>query len=162
MSPVQGIRVRLVVVVGLVVAALSWIVLRLVGDGVPAPSWLGLVVFVVIGAGLLGAGLQVRRLVQGTAKSPVSPLYAARVLALAQAAALAGAGVCGWYLASVVVVLPDVDVESQRGLAVQLGVLALASAAVSAIGLLVQSWCRLDEDDRPDRPDRGGDVGATA
>lgn len=159
MSPAQGIRVRLVLIVGLVAAALSWIVLRLAGGGVPAPSWVGLAVFVVIGAGLLAAGLQVRRLVQGTAKSPVSPLYAARVLALAQAAALAGAAVCGWYLASVVVVLPDIDVESQRSLAVQLAVLAVAAAAVSGIGLLVQSWCRIDDDDRPEP---GGNLGATA
>jgi hypothetical protein len=79
---------------------------------------------------------------------------------MAQAAALAGAAIAGWYVAQVVLLLPDADVPSQRLQMLVLGILALAAAGLAAIGLLVQKWCRLDEpptdpfaDDRRDQRD---------
>jgi Protein of unknown function (DUF3180) len=73
-------------------------------------------------------------------------MYAARVLALAQAAALAGAATLGWYVAQVLLVLPDADVPSQQAQILQLGALGLGAVGLSAVGLLVQRMCRLDDE----------------
>lgn len=164
MSTPQGVRVRLLLVVALVVGALSWIGLTLLAQGggeLPPVSWAGAPILLAVAVGIVLAGRPVRRLVQGTATRPVHPLYAARVLSLAQAAALTGAAVLGWYAAQVVRLLPDVDVTSQQQEVVVLVGLGLCALLVAAAGLLVQRWCRIDDDrDRRDgregRDPRGG------
>ena len=148
-TPTHGIRVRSLVLVALVAGGLSWIVLRLwmsAGHLLPQASLLGLGLFVALGVGLYLAGRPVRRLVSGRATRRVHPLYAARVLALALAAALAGAATLGWYVAQVLLVLPDADVPSQQAQILQLGALGLGAVGLSAVGLLVQRMCRLDEE----------------
>jgi hypothetical protein len=145
-----GIRARVLVAVALVVGGASWVVLKLLEGGgrdLPSTSWLAVLIFVALGLGLLLAGRPVKRLVAGRAPRPVNPLYAARVLAMAQAAALAGAAFVGWYVAQILLLVPDADIPSQQQQILVLGVLALAAAGIAAIGLLVQRWCRLDEPD---------------
>ncbi len=148
-TPTHGIRARALFLVALVAGGLSWIVLRLwmnTGHLLPQASLLGLGLFVALGVGLYLAGRPVRRLVSGTATRRVHPLYAARVLALAQAAALAGAATLGWYVAQILLGLPDADVPSQQTQILQLGVLGLGAVGLSAVGLLVQRMCRLDDE----------------
>ena len=145
-----GIRARVLVAVTVVVGGASWVVLKLLEGGgrdLPSTSWLAVLIFVALGLGLLLAGRPVKRLLAGRARRPVNPLYAARVLAMAQAAALAGAAFVGWYVAQILVLVPDADIPSQQQQILVLGVLALAAAGIAAIGLLVQRWCRLDEPD---------------
>ncbi len=152
----HGIRIRLLVAVVAVAGALSWIILKLwtnAGHLLPQASWAGLPLLVAVATGLYLAGRPVGRLVAGKATKPVHPLYAARVLVLAQAAALAGGAVLGWYLAQIVLLLPDSDVESQQNQIVELGALGLGAILLSAAGLVVQRMCRLDERD----PDDGDD-----
>ena len=159
-SQADGIRVRVLVAVAIVVGGASWVVLKLLQGGgrdLPSTSWLAAFIFVALALGLLLAGRPVKRLVAGRATRPVNPLYAARVLAMAQAAALAGAAFVGWYAAQIVLLVPDADIPSQQLLMLILGVLALAAAGLAAVGLVVQRWCRLDDDpDDPRRGDRGG------
>lgn len=145
-----GIRARVLVAVALVVGGASWVVLKLLEGGgrdLPSTSWLAVLIFVALGLGLLLAGRPVKRLLAGRAPRPVNPLYAARVLAMAQAAALAGAAFVGWYVAQILLLVPDADIPSQQQQILVLGVLALAAAGIAGIGLLVQRWCRLDEPD---------------
>lgn len=156
MSTPHGVRVRFLLVVALVAGLVSWVGLTLWGQSggqVPSASWAAAPILLAVAVGLVLAGRPVRRLVQGTATRPVHPLYAARVLALAQAAALTGAAVLGWYAAQVVRLLPDVDVRSQQQDVLVLAVLGLGAVLVSAAGLLVQRWCRVD-DDRDEREQR--------
>jgi hypothetical protein len=145
----DGIRLRVLVTVALVVGGASWVALKLLAGGgrdLPSTSWLAVFIFVALALGLLIAGRPVKRLVAGRATRPLNPLYAARVLAMAQAAALAGAVIVGWYLAQIVLLIPDADVPSQQLQMLVLGILALAAAGLAAVGLVVQRWCRLDED----------------
>ena len=149
MSRPAGIRFRVLVAVAVIVGGASWVVLKLVQGGgrdLPTTSWLAVFIFVALGLGLLLAGRPVKRLVAGRATRPLNPLYAARVLAMAQAAALAGAAIVGWYLAQIVLLLPDADIPSQQLQILVLGILALAAAGLATVGLVVQRWCRLDED----------------
>ena len=150
-SRADGIRARTLVAVAVVVGGASWVVLKLLQGGgrdLPSTSWLAVFIFVALALGLLLAGRPVKRLVAGRATRPVNPLYAARVLAMAQAAALAGAAIAGWYVAQVLMLLPDADIPSQQLQMLILGVLALAAAGLAAVGLVVQRWCRLEDDDR--------------
>jgi hypothetical protein len=150
-SRADGIRTRTLLAVAVVVGGASWVALRLLQGGgrdLPSTSWLAVFIFVALALGLLLAGRPVKRLVAGRATRPVNPLYAARVLALAQAAALAGAAIVGWYVAQVLMLVPDADIPSQQLQMLTLGVLALAAAGLAAVGLLVQRWCRLEDDDR--------------
>ena len=146
----DGIRARTLIAVAVVVGGGSWVVLRLLqgcGRDLPSTSWVAVFIFVALALGLLLAGRPVKRLVAGRATRPVNPLYAARVLAMAQAAALAGAAIVGWYVAQVLMLIPDADIPSQQVQMLILGVLALAAAGLAAVGLVVQRWCRLEDDD---------------
>jgi len=144
----EGIRARVLVAVAVVVGGASWVILKLAAGGgrdLPSTSWLAVFIFIALALGLFVAGRPVKRLVAGRATRPLNPLYAARVLAMAQAAALAGAAIVGWYVAHIVLLLPDADIPSQQVQMVVLGILAVAAAGLAATGLLVQKWCRLDE-----------------
>ena len=80
----------------------------------PLPGWVAIAVMVFLGASLLVAGWQVRKVRDGRPDGTVSALRAARTLVLAQAAALTGSVLVGWYIANVLVLLPNADVQSQR------------------------------------------------
>lgn len=150
----HGIRARLLVAVAVIAGAIAWIGLQLwLNSGHPAPvvSWAALPILLAAAAGLYFSGRPVKQLVAGTAVKPVHPLYAARILALAQAAALTGAVILGWYVAQIIHLLPDADVASQQQTILELGLLGVGAILLSVAGLLVQRMCRLDND-RPDRP----------
>ena len=71
-----------------------------------------------------------------------------RTVVLAQASALTGAVVAGWYLAQVLVLAPDTDIASVRSLVWRLAALAVGGVLMVVAGLLVQAMCRVDKDHR--------------
>lgn len=93
MTPTQP---RTLVVLGLVVAACTWLVVRSVyGSLPPLPRWAGLsLLLLALVEVYLGAVVRAR-----VARKPgaglLDPLVAARALALAQASSLVGAGLAG-------------------------------------------------------------------
>ncbi|MBP8838153.1 MAG: DUF3180 domain-containing protein, partial [Dermatophilaceae bacterium] len=133
-----GVRLRQLVVVTVVVGLLGLVVLRLLGGTVPSPGWPGVVLLLFMAVGVYFAALPVKRLRERRVLSPGSALRAARSLVLAQAAALTGAGLLGWYAAQVVVLLPNVDVDSQRGRMWLLVAHAVAAIVLVVSGLLAQ------------------------
>ncbi|WP_461049156.1 DUF3180 domain-containing protein [Terrabacter koreensis] len=151
-------RATTLVLAAVAMTVLVWLVLRLMSSGgssVPEPGWVGAVAMLFLGGGLLVAGWQVRKVRDGAPNPAITPLRAARTLVLGQAGALTGSVLVGWYLANVLVLLPDADVESQRGRIWPFLVHAAVAVLLAAAGMLVQAWCRLrprdDEDDDPDR-----------
>lgn len=170
----RGVTVALVAVVGILAAGVSYLGLRVwvdLGHSLPVASWGGAVLLVFMAIGIYFAGLPVRRFVQGRARKELSPMRAMRTLVLAQAAALTGAAVFGWYAAHVLVLLPDLDVDTARRAAVRALVLCAASILLVVAGLLAQRMCRFDDKDRQgaggpedtsegtdrERPDEGRD-----
>jgi len=156
----HGVRLRLLAAVALVAGIVCWIGLALWEIGghlLPPASWAALPILVAVAIGLVLVGRPVQRLVAGTTTKPVHPLYAARILALAQAAALTGAVALGWYAAQIVRLLPDSDILSQQQDILRLALLGVGAVLVSSAGLLVQRWCRVDDDrgDRANPDDRG-------
>ncbi len=116
MKPHAGVRVTTLVLAGLLTALISWGALKLVLNvsTVAHPTWIGIVVMIFLGGGLLVAGWQVKQFRDGRGTQSLSPLRAARTLVLGQAGALTGAVLVGWYAANVLILLPDSDIASQR------------------------------------------------
>jgi hypothetical protein len=156
----RGVSIRLVLLLTLVVTAVAYQGLRIwTGQGhlLPVPSWGALIVLVFMASGVFFAGLPVRRFLRGQAKKPLNPMRAMRTLVLAQAAALTGALVTGWYVAQVLVLLPLVDLPSRRDDVVRLAVLAAGGVLMAIAGLVAQAMCRVDKDHRDGDRDRDGE-----
>lgn len=158
----RGVTIRLILLVVLVATAFAYLVLRLwtgQGGALPQATWGALIVLVFMAFGVFFAGLPVRRFLRGQATKPLNPIRAMRTLVLAQAAALTGALVTGWYVGQVLVLLPDFDVPSRRSLAFVLSALAAGGVLMVVAGLVVQAMCRVDRHrrgrngDRDDGPD---------
>lgn len=152
----RGISIRLVLLLGLAVTALAYPGVRFWtgrGHELPPTSWVSVIVLVFMAFGVLFAALPIRRFLRGQAKKPLNPLRAMRTLVLAQAAALTGALVAGWYLAQVLVLWPNLDVGSVRAVAVRLAALAAGGVLLATAGLLAQSMCRVDKVDKSKRDD---------
>ena len=147
----RGVSTRLVLFLTLVATALSYLIVRTWtgrGGDLPTPSWGALIVLVFMAVGVLFAALPVRRFLRGRAKKSLNPLRAMRTLVLAQAAALTGALVTGWYAAQVLLLLPLFDIPSRRTVAVRLGALTAGGVLMAVAGLVAQAMCRVDGDHR--------------
>jgi hypothetical protein len=150
-----GLRWSQVVAVALVVGAVSWIGWRLylnAGHLLGPASWVSSVLLVLMAVLVVSAGLPVRRFLRGEAQSrkPLSPIRAARTLVLAQAAALTGAAVLGWYAAQALHALADIDLGDYRALFWRLVVLCVAAALLAVAGMVTQRMCRVDPPGRPE------------
>ncbi|MGW5240765.1 DUF3180 domain-containing protein [Monashia sp. NPDC004114] len=153
MRPHSGIRATTLVLAGLAMTIVAWLVLRSVSSGgtsLPDPGWVAIAVMAFLAAGLLVAGWQVRKVRDGVGDGSVTPLRAARTLVLAQAAALTGAVLVGWYVANTLVLLPDADVESQRSRIWPFVAHAVVAALLAVAGMVVQRWCRVRPRDEED------------
>lgn len=156
----QGLRLAHLVGVALVVGTLSWLGWRLylnAGNLLPPASWVSTVLLALMAVLVFSAGLPVRRFLRGEATKPLSPIRAARTLVLAQAAALTGAGVFGYYAAQVFLVLPERDIPSNLTLLWRLLALCAGALLLSGAGLAAQRMCRIDKGGRDRDRDRTDD-----
>ena len=152
----RGVTVRLVLFLWLAATGFAYLGLRiwdLQNSLLLQTSWISLIVLLFMACGVFFAGLPVRRFLNGQAKKSLNPMRAMRTLVLAQAAALTGALVSGWYLAQVLVLLPDFDIESRRTLVLRLAALSAGGALLAVAGLLTQRMCRVDKSDEGDDMD---------
>ncbi len=154
----RGLRPRIVVLIVLATLVLGYLGQRwwaMRGGGLFSPSPTSLLLLAFMGGGVFAAGLPIRRWQRDRSRAPVNPLRALRTLVLAQACAITGALVTGWYLAQAGVLAPDADAASIRARVILAGLVALAGVALSAIGLWVQSICRVEPPDADAEPPGG-------
>lgn len=148
-NPSQGVRIGTGVVVAVLSGMGSWLLLRVLrsfGANYPVISWLGLVPLVAVTLLVLVLSWQIRRWSQGKGPRP-SPQRGRGTVVGAQAAALGGAALLGWYAANALVHLPNADVPSVRLQLVWGIVHAVAALALSVTGYVGQAWCRIPPDD---------------
>lgn len=154
----RGLRISHLVGVALVVGALSWMgwsVYLSRGNLLPPSTWISSIILVVTAALVFAAGLPVRRFLQGRATRTLSPIRAARTLVLAQAAALTGAGVLGFYVAQLILLVPDIDLPSYRALFWRLLALCAGALLLAAAGMATQRMCRIEPRDEDERNGNG-------
>lgn len=149
----QPVRISRLLALALAVAVGGWAVLALVApQGIrpgPVPALADAVVL-VIAAGTLVAGLRVRSYLRGR-RPGLDPVVAARTAVLAQAAALTGALLVGWYGSQVLVTLGDLEIAAFAARARAAGAAVLCALVLGVVGVVVERWCRIDapHDDEP-------------
>jgi hypothetical protein len=153
-----SIRVLVTVAVGATIAGLF--VLRLLathGYHSMSVAWIEYVAIVALAAFIFWLGWTVRSYQRG--KRPnLDPLRAARTFVLAKSGAFTGAILNGRYLAAVLEVVHDLDVESQRRRAISALVAVACSLILTVASLLAERFCRLPP---VDGDTRGGSSGTT-
>jgi Protein of unknown function (DUF3180) len=128
----------------------------------PPVPWTAAIGLALVACLVYSAAVPVRRMLRGVPGArPVHPLRAARAAVLGKATAYAGAVVLGWYLAAVLLLVPDLDVDARQAQAVRAAVTALAALAACVAGLLAERMCRVPPDD-PDGPGPGRGAGRSA
>lgn len=116
------------------------------GGGVtPVLGAPALVTLLTVTGVALGFGLRIRRDRDRVPAERMDPLAAARILVLAQAGAFAGALFGGWHAGVLVQVLTRA--VAARGVLLDAVLMVAAGVLLVVVGLLVESWCRIDGDD---------------
>ncbi|HET8594735.1 MAG TPA: DUF3180 domain-containing protein [Intrasporangium sp.] len=162
MRPREGLRVTTLVIVALVALIVGWAGMKWwlsSGHYVPDPGWVGLVVMAFLGGGVLVAGAQVKQVRDGRSLTSMSPMRAARTLVLGQAAALTGAALTGWYASNALLLLPDIDVESQLARLWPLLAHIAVAVLLAVAGMVAQSMCRIKPPKRKDDDEDDEDWG---
>ncbi len=153
------------VVVVCVFAALGWLgTLFAARLSWPTPSlpYTTVVTLAVVAALLVVLGLRVRAWRDGQRKRPLNPLFATRILLLAQSSSYAGAVLFGWHTGVLVDALNALGFGAPAAVVVRPLVLMGGAALMIAAGLVVERFCRIPPED-PDAvsgtPGAGGGEG---
>ncbi|WP_103064244.1 DUF3180 family protein [Actinomyces qiguomingii] len=145
---------------GVLAWATSDLMLHRRGWVVSLTPW-GAAVAVVIAAIVLAAGMAVRRLREHE-PTWMTPMGAATTAAAAQASVRVGAVVGGVYAGGLVVALLNLDSPAMTSLAWSAAACLAACLLWSGIGLLVEHWCAIGEDDDNDLRSGSSPSGSTA
>jgi Protein of unknown function (DUF3180) len=159
-------RWQTLVAVAAVVTVVGWVVLDVLRDqGVTPPPvpWLVVLVLLVIAGVVLRMGWAVRQFLRGR-KPDLDPIRAARTAVLAKASCYTGSSLLGWYLAQVLLVVADLDIEPLRERAVAAAIAAGGAALLAVVGLVVEHMCQVpppsDDDAEKAGPDDAIDPAA--
>jgi hypothetical protein len=107
-------------------------------------SWVTAVLLGAMAVLVVSAGLPVRRFLRGEARKSLNPMRAARTLVLAQAAALTGAGVLGWYAGQLAHALADLDLPDYHTVLWRLLGACAGALALAVAGMATQRMCRVE------------------
>lgn len=158
----NGVQIRHAVIVAAVMFLVSYGLLRVwttQGNALPDVTWLTVAVELIIAALVFAGGWQIHAFRERRSQRMPSPQWARRVVAAAQASAAVGAALTGWYGGHVAAALHNLNSDRVRDIAIVAFVASLAAVVLVVAGLVVQHWCRIDEDnDDADRPRGGGAV----
>jgi predicted outer membrane lipoprotein len=158
---VKATRPRDLFAVGLVVAVLAALVIRLSYGSLPPIPVLAGAPFGVLGIAEAIAGNALRaRIRRRPGSEPVQPLVAARAVVVAKASALAGAIMAGVWAGLLVHVVPQAgDITAAAGDSLS-GAVALACALGLVAGALWLEHCCRAPDDEPGGESNGRATGA--
>lgn len=148
MKPTSG---RLLLAVASVAGIGGWSVARLadsvVGRYLPI-TWTAAGAVWLLAMFLLAWTWSVRpKLLHREGTTPLSSHVAARTTALALASSRTGAAVAGGYAGVAIAFLGELVAPTARDSALAAGVAALGGLALVAVGLWLESMCRVDEED---------------
>lgn len=137
-------RIGTLVALMIGVGAVSWGVLSIMqrqGASLPTPAWTAPAAIVLLAVVVFVTALALRSRMRG--RRPPNPLGTARMAVLGKASAHVGPIVGGLYAGYLVVLLPGLEIEARRDRAVLCAAAVVASALLSAAGLLLERTCRI-------------------
>lgn len=148
-------KARDLIVIGVVVAMVSWLLVREYYGALPPLRWYLSLSLGFLGIAELVGAHTLRGRIRGDAGLPaVNALVAARALALAKASAVAGTGFAGLWLGLLAYTLPNLGFLAAAGADTVTGVIGVMSSAVLVAGALVlENACRTPDPPK-DRNDR--------
>lgn len=143
--------IRVLLLTAVAVTGVGLLVLRALaaqGHRLAPVAWIEDVAILALAGLIFWLGWTVRAYQKGS-KPNLDPLRAARTFVLAKAGALTGAILTGRYLASLLDVIGDLGIASQRERAVTAGIAAACAVVLTIIGLVAEKFCELPppEDD---------------
>jgi hypothetical protein len=153
-------RVRTLVIIAVVAAAVSWLLLRPTYSVLPPLPWTGVPALLLLAAGEAWSGRSLRARLRGRGK-PVHPIAVARMAALAKATSLAAALIGGLAAGLLLFVAGSLDKSAYRADAyASAGTLVSALVLVLA-ALYLENSCRVPTTDDqagqpPDTPSQPG------
>jgi O-antigen ligase len=157
---VRPTRVRLLLLIAVVAAALSWGALRAwqtSTGSLPVISWVTPTAIALLALALLVTAVVLRpRLRRRPGTLPVAPLFAARLAALALASSRVGAAVVGVYAGFALVLADQLDVAFGRRRFLPAVLTAVAGLALVGAALLLENSCRIRVDGDDDAGTDGG------
>ncbi len=142
-----------------VILVISYAVLQFLntrGNSLPQNSWIAVGVLLLMTALMLYVGNDIRVYLKGESRRPPSPQKARSTLVAAQACVLGGAAFAGWYAGTAAVQVARLGTTTGPGAFAVAAVLTLACVALVVSGLVVQSWCKLPDDDDISKPGKRG------
>ena len=146
-------RVWLLAAVGVVCAAASWLVLRVIYSSLPPLPWTGVPGLLLLAGAESWIGRNLRDRLRGRAGSkPIAPIAVARMAALAKASSLAAALVGGLTAGFLIYVLGSLDKSTPRSDAFAAGGTVIAAALLAIAALYLERGCLVRPDDQDDRP----------
>lgn len=153
-------RVRDLIAIAAVAGLLSWVVVRRWYGSLPAFEWYVPLSVAALALVELIAGTQLRGRIRGRPGTrPVDPLVAARMLALAKASSLVGAGLTGAWAGLLIYVAMRLDfLAAAAGDTLTASIGVVASVGLTAAALWLERCCRNPtprQDDRDQQHNNG-------
>ena len=150
---VSPTRVWILVAVGAVCAAASWLVLRVIYSALPPLPWTGAPGLLLLAAAESWSGRNLRDRLRGRVGSkPIAPIAVARMAALAKASSLAAALIGGLTAGFLIYVLGSLDKSIPRSDAFAAAGPVAAAAALAIAALYLERGCLVRPDDEVDGP----------
>ncbi|WP_432545228.1 DUF3180 domain-containing protein [Kineococcus sp. SYSU DK004] len=156
MRPVRPTRPGVLAACAALAAVLTWSGLRVWvarGRAEPELLWTTLLTIGLLAVAVVAVGWPVRQWVRGEKERRIDALRAARTVALAKAASLAGSLLVGVFAGVVVHYLPTAHIAARRDQLLVAVADLVVSALLVAAGLVVERSCRVPpRDDDPGGP----------
>jgi hypothetical protein len=144
--------------IGVVCAALAWLIVRTTFATLPPLPWTAVpaLALLAIGEAIVGRNLKARMEGRRPGK-PVEPIAVARTAALAKASSAAAVALGGLAAGFGAYVAGELGKDVPRADAYAAGGTVIAAAALTAAALYLERCCRAREPDDRDRDDDQGD-----
>lgn len=146
----RPLRYRWLVLIAAVALAVSavvtalWPDLREVGLVLPWPS---LALSILLAVVSLALARRVRAHIKDPGRTPIEPLFAARIAVLAQTCAVYGAALFGWAAGGLIYEMALLRFRPASDLLV-LGIVGVATGAIVCVaGCVAEAWCKRPPDD---------------
>jgi hypothetical protein len=149
---VKPTRVRTLLLIGVLAAAVTWALLVAIYSKLPPLTWTGVPALLIAAGAEAWIGRDLRARINGRAGAkPAPPLFVARMVALAKASAYAGALLAGISAGFMIYLSGRLDATTPRNDMITASVSLGSSLVLLAAALFLEFCCRVPKNPNQDR-----------